>query len=82
MVKLRDHYFIAWLKVVKNKDFSVDPALNIYVDITSDELKVFSEEYKSTLKPLLQEIRNTVKHLNNLITNELPLNLWGNKLKF
>jgi hypothetical protein len=63
-VRLRDHYFIAWLKVVKEKEIFIDENLNINIDITPGELKSLMEEYKTTLKPLLQGIRLTVKELN------------------
>lgn len=66
MIKLRDHYFISWLKVVKNKEIIIDNKLSsILVDITSNELSTYLKEYNNTLKPILKEIRKNVKELNN-----------------
>lgn len=63
MIKLRDHYFISWLHVSKNIEYNINNN-NIYVDITSKEYTDYLEEYKKTMKPILKEIRKTVKKLN------------------
>ena len=65
MIKLNDHYFIAWLNIVKKIDFVViNNSVNVFM--SSEEYSEYLREYKLTLKPLLKEIRSTVKALNNL----------------
>ena len=65
MIKLNDHYFIAWLKVVKG--YSVDlESSNIAVDMTPAEYTAGLEEYNSTAKPVLKEVRTMVKTLAGL----------------
>ena len=61
MIKLRDHYFIAWLKVFKNYNIIFNDG--ILVNMTPKEYTQALEEYDATLKPLLKEIRKTVKEL-------------------
>lgn len=62
MKKIRDHYFAAWLKVTKNKEFKKsDNCLEF--EISSKEYNELYEEYKQ-IQPILKEIRNTVKLLN------------------
>jgi hypothetical protein len=65
LIKLNDHYFIAWLNIVKKIDFVViNNSVNVFM--SSEEYSEYLREYKLTLKPLLKEIRSTVKALNNL----------------
>jgi len=68
LIKLRDHYFISWLKAVKNINYTIDSQLNILVNISSEELKQFQEEYNSTLKSTFQSVRSLIKELNILTT--------------
>lgn len=64
MKKIRDHYFAAWLKIQKKKDYK--KGINcLEFDINSKDYDEFYEEYKK-IQPLLKEIRNTVKMLNTL----------------
>ncbi len=68
MIKLRDHYFIAWLKVVK--DFEVIFAEgSVFVDMSPQDYTLTLIEYDQTLKPLLKEIRKTVKELAQYTSN-------------
>lgn len=69
MIKLRDHYFIAWLKVVKERDIFISED-GIYVDINKKEYDEISQEYSDTLKPVLKEIRKMVKELASLTANK------------
>ena len=68
MVKLRDHYFIAWLKTVKKYEISLTES-GIYVNMTNAEYTEALAEYKSTLKPILKEIRHIVKELSIFTSN-------------
>ncbi len=65
MIKLNDHYFIAWLKVIKNYDFAI---LNnkVYVYMTPAQYGDALIEYNITHKPVLKEIRQVVKTLASL----------------
>jgi hypothetical protein len=67
-IKLNDHYFIAWLNVVKKKDYDIKNG-KITVDMTSKEYGDFLEEYKNSHKPVLVKIRKVVKELNILTSN-------------
>lgn len=67
MIKLNDHYFISWLSVVKNINYIVRDN-KVYVEMTPSEYTEFLEEYKTTIQPLLKNVRNTVKILNDLTT--------------
>jgi hypothetical protein len=62
LIRLNDHYFIAWLKVVKNYNFNI---LNntICVDMTYTQYSAVLKEYEQTHKPVLKEIRKVVKTL-------------------
>lgn len=62
MIKLRDHYFIAWLKVVKGKEIFLSKD-GIYVNINKSEYRDALEEYDASLKPVLKEVRKIVKEL-------------------
>ena len=64
MIKLNDHYFIAWLKIVKN--IKINTLNGIKVDMTSKEYTEYLKEYNQSLKPILKEVRKTVKELNSL----------------
>jgi len=66
MIKLRDHYFIAWLVVNKNIQYKISDSSDIMVDINSQEYTEFKTEYEMTDKPLLVKIRKVVKELNRL----------------
>lgn len=65
MIKINDHYFIAWLVVVKKYE-KVIKNKNIYIKMTSQQYTNSLEEYSVTMKPLLKEIRHCVRELNNL----------------
>jgi regulation of enolase protein 1 (concanavalin A-like superfamily) len=73
MIKLRDHYFIAWLKIVKKYDVIMDKS-GIYVDINNNEFNKAQEEYRETMKPLLKEIRSFVKELAVFTSNSKKSN--------
>jgi len=62
MIKLNDHYFIAWLKVVKNYDFTIVNNA-VYVDMSSLEYSESLKEYQETDKHVLKEVRKVVKLL-------------------
>lgn len=62
MIKLNDHYFIAWLKVVKQYEFTVTNGV-VMVKMTPREYTEAKNEYTSTHKPVLKEIRKVVKTL-------------------
>lgn len=62
MIKLNDHYFIAWLKAVKGYSFTISNG-SIYVDMTSSQYSDALIEYQERYKPILKEIRKTVKVL-------------------
>lgn len=62
MIKLRDHYFIAWLKVVKGCEVHMLDD-GIFVNISNDEYSKVMREYELTMKDLLKEIRKFVKEL-------------------
>lgn len=68
MIRLRDHYFVAWLNVVKK--YKVYYKENgIYIDINKTEYDEALLEYKQTLKPILKEIRSVVKELSRFSSN-------------
>jgi DNA-binding cell septation regulator SpoVG len=62
MIKLRDHYFIAWLKVIKKYIITFNE-YGIFVDMNSEEYSQALKEYKESFKPLFKEIRKIVKEL-------------------
>ena len=62
MIKLNDHYFIAWLKVVKKFEVSLTNK-GTYVFMSQDEYTKSLREYKTIYQPILKEIRKTVKEL-------------------
>jgi hypothetical protein len=65
MIKLRDHYFIAWLNVVKDIHYSINNNNNgVLVDMSRDEYTKYLEEYKSSIQPVLKKIRVVVKELS------------------
>ena len=63
MIKLRDHYFIAWLNVVKDIHYSINNN-EVLVDMSRDEYTKYLEEYKSGIQPVLKKIRVVVKGLS------------------
>jgi len=63
MIRLRDHYFIAWLKVFKGINFIIDDK-GVQININNTELEQLLAEYEQTLKPLFKEVRKTVKILS------------------
>lgn len=65
MISLNDHYFIAWLNVQKEKEYTINNG-KIMVEMSSEEYTNFLEEYRETHKPVLTKIRKVVKELNNL----------------
>lgn len=65
MKKIRDHYFAAWLKAVKNLEYNVGENC-LEFNISSKEYNLLYEEYK-LIQPVLKEIRNTVKNFNQKI---------------
>lgn len=62
MEKINDHYFIAWLKVKKNFDFTIIDN-KVMVDMSPEEYTVAKAEYENGLKPVLKQIRVIVKEL-------------------
>lgn len=62
-MKLNDHYFIAWLKT--KGYLYVLKETGIYVDITPEALQVELKQYNE-IKPLLKEVRSTVKFLASI----------------
>ena len=62
MILLRDHYFIAWLKVVKNYNV-IRKKDKIFIDINKTEYDEALDEYNATMKPIMKEIRCLVKEL-------------------
>lgn len=62
MKKVRDHYFAAWLKVQKNKNYKKGENC-LEFDINSKEYDEFYNEYKK-IQPIFKEVRNTIKLLN------------------
>jgi len=62
MIKLRDHYFIAWLRVLKKYEIEFNDGA-VFVDMSSKEYTQALQEYDETLKPLFKEVRKTVKEL-------------------
>jgi hypothetical protein len=69
MIKLRDHYFIAWLKIIKKRSFEITDN-GIFVDINNCEYKELLDEYSASMKPLLKEIRSIVKELATFTSNQ------------
>jgi DNA-binding cell septation regulator SpoVG len=63
MIKLRDHYFIAWLKVVKDKEIIINDD-GVFVNVASSVFKDIQEEYNKTAKPVFKEVRKLVKQLS------------------
>lgn len=68
MILLRDHYFIAWLKVVKNYNV-IKKKDKIFIDINKTEYDEALNEYNNTMKPIMKEIRCLVKELAINSTN-------------
>ena len=62
MEKINDHYFIAWLKVKKNYDFTIVDN-KVMVDMSPEEYTAAKLEYEQGLKPILKQIRVVVKQL-------------------
>ena len=77
MIKLRDHYFIAWLNVVKDIRYSINNN-EVLVDMSRDEYTKYLEEYKSGIQPVLKKIRVVVKELS-LAHNEVTTTSEKNK---
>ncbi len=65
MIKLNDHYFIAWLNIVKGYEFVIGRN-QISVYMTPAQYTQAKEEYELGHKPILKEIRRTVKLLASL----------------
>ena len=65
MIKLNDHYFIAWLNIVKGYEFVVGQN-GVSVYMTPAQYTQAKEEYENSYKPILKEIRRTVKLLASL----------------
>lgn len=63
MIKLRDHYFIAWLNVVKDIRYCLNNN-EVLVDMGREEYTRYLEEYKSSIQPVLKKIRVVVKELS------------------
>lgn len=64
MVKLRDHYFISWLAVMKGISYNINKYNEIEVDMTPQEYSAHLDEYKQGMKPVLSKIRELVRELN------------------
>ena len=63
MIKLRDHYFIAWLNAVKDIRYIINNN-EVLVDMGREEYTRYLEEYKSGIQPVLKKIRVVVKELS------------------
>jgi len=68
LIKLNDHYFIAWLNVVKGYKVEVKKE-GIYVHMTPQSYSIALSEYSESYKPILKEIRAFIKKLNHLTRN-------------
>ena len=77
MIKLRDHYFIAWLNVVKDIRYIINNN-EVLVDMGREEYTKYIEEYKSSIQPVLKKIRVVVKELN-LVHSEFGATTENNK---
>lgn len=64
-IRLRDHYFIAWLNVVKGKAYKI-VGNDIFVDMNKDDYTVYLDEYRKDAQPVLKRIRSVVKELCTL----------------
>lgn len=64
-IRLRDHYFIAWLNVVKGKTYKI-VGNDIFVDMNKDDYTVYLDEYRKNTQPVLKRIRSVVKELCTL----------------
>jgi DNA-binding cell septation regulator SpoVG len=73
MIKLNDHYFIAWLKIVKGYPI-VKKAEGIYVEMTPENYSKGLTEYENTHKPVLKEIRKVVKELASFTSKHKCVN--------
>ena len=60
---LRDHYFISWLKVTKGYSVILSNG-KIFIDINKSEYDDALLEYERDMKPVLKEIRRSVKQLS------------------
>ena len=70
-VKLRDHYFIAYL-ISNGFSYRIDENKNIWVNLSKFHLKEWLEKYEQSYKHILKEVRKIVKRLN--IQTSPPLN--------
>ena len=70
MKKINDHYFAAWLIVVKKCDYETkiintkDDFKNIFVKISNEEYFNLQKEYKDTVKCVFSRVRKFVKELS------------------
>jgi hypothetical protein len=62
MIKLRDHYFIAWLNVVKDIHYSINNNNGVLVDMSRDEYTKYLEEYKSSIQPVQKRFALLLKN--------------------
>lgn len=62
MVRINDHYFVAWLKIKKNFNFTIVDN-KVMVDMSPLEYSEAKIEYEQGLKPVLKQIREIVKQL-------------------
>jgi len=65
MVRIRDHYFVAWLNVTKNVNYTVKENY-VLIHINDKEYSEYLEEYKQDMKPVLKKIRSLVKEMNTI----------------
>lgn len=70
MVKLRDHYFIAWL-TTRGYEYTVNSKNEVLVNMSQDDYAKLKDEYNKDLKPVLKEVRKTVKILNTLTSTPI-----------
>lgn len=78
MIKLRDHYFIAWLNVVKGIQYNINNN-EILVKMSREEYTKYLEEYRMVIQPVLKKIRFVVKELSkthNEVTSTSEKNLY------
>jgi len=74
MIKIKDLYFIAWLNIKKNIQYTITKQKifknryqnDIYLHMTRNEYKSYKKEYENTDKKFFKYVKNLVKKINNL----------------
>lgn len=62
MIIARDHYFASWA-ITKGVNYVLEGG-KIKLDLDTVRYNKLVKDYKSTDKPLLDRVRNTIKELN------------------